>query len=104
MAAEAIYTIKETEQKSRELVKEAGLKAQQILAAARTDSAAQKEAALRQAEQEKAALIEAAVNEARLRCDEVAAQGAAEREKIMTPDPARLESAINLVMERIVSV
>lgn len=104
MAAEAVYKIKETEDKGKEAIKKANEEAKKILAEAKENSVKQKQSVLEEALRKKAAMIQSAVERANKRCEEISAEGAEEREKLLSPDSARLERAIQLVMERIVSV
>lgn len=104
MAADAVYKIKETEDKGKASIKKANEEAKQILSAARTESAAKKQEVIDGALQEKAALIQSAVAKANKSCEEINSQGEAERKKLLAPEGGKLDSAIQLVMERIVSV
>lgn len=104
MAAEAVYKIKETEEKGKEVVRQANEEAKRILAAARETSAGKKKELLDQALREKAAIVQSAVDKANKTCEGIAAKGAEERDNILAPDSSKVERAIQLVMERIVSV
>lgn len=104
MAAEAVYKIKEFEDKGKEIVKNANEEAKRILASSTEDCEQERDAMLQNMQWQRTTMIQAAVDKANKACEEIISQGAAEREALLTPASDKLESAIKLVMERIVSV
>lgn len=104
MAAQAVFKIKETEDKGKEIIRKAKEESKRILAQAREDCESQKQVLLEKTLAEKQGIIQAAVDKANKQCETITAQGAAQRKKLLDPDQSKLERAIQLVMERIVSV
>lgn len=104
MAAEAVYQIKQTEDQGRETVRKAGDTAKQIVADAKKKGEEHRKTVLEDAMRQRETIIRAAVERANKECEAIVKQGAVQRESLMNPESSKLESAIQLVMERIVSV
>ena len=102
MAAEAVYKIKEAEETCRETLKNAAQKAKEIVAQAGKDGEEKRGQILDSARWQRQTLLQQAADKVIATCETIAVHGAEEREKILAPDSAKMESAVKLVMERIV--
>lgn len=103
MAAEAVHKVKEAEERGRDIRKRAGEEAKRLLAEAREQGAAQKKSTEQEARQLKKEMLQSAVKRADENCRAIEARGTEERAKLLAPEASRMERAIQLVMERIVS-
>lgn len=104
MAAEAVYKIKAAEEQARDIVKKANAEAKQILSNAREKSALCRKAVLDEAMNEREKILRSAAERAEERCVDIIQKGNAQRAALLAPDEAKMDRAIKLVMERIVSV
>ena len=102
MATEAVLKIVEAEDKAKEIIRSAGDAARQTVAAAQKAAAEKKKLLIAQALQSKAEQITAASQKAEKDCAPLIAEGAKARRALLSPDPANLEKAITLIMERTV--
>ena len=104
MAKEAIAKIKSAEAEAAEILGIAAEKANHIMAESKKNALDEKESIIRGAQSAKEAAIENAKKEARARCAPIIADGRARAEKILNPDAAAFEQAVNTVVERIVNL
>lgn len=104
MAADAVNKIRETEEQGRLAVRRAADEAKQIVAAAGKEADERRQAILRDAASQRDSMIQEARNKAQQTCKTIEDEGNADRQKLLSPDPDKLDSAVKFVMERIVSV
>ena len=103
MAAEVVIKIREAEEKADEIVKLAAEQSRKLIAdAQKADSDRRKEFAA-DCLKERAGIIETAENEARNQSESLVAEGNRQVEKILNPESKKLDSAVELIIERIVS-
>jgi V/A-type H+-transporting ATPase subunit G/H len=103
LAVEAVLKVKEAEEQSREILRAASDAARAILLNAEKEAARQKRSILDAAADERKALVEAAVSQAEWDAGPLVAEGAKDRELLLSPDTGKFEGAVNLIVERIVS-
>lgn len=102
MAAEAVYKIKEAEEKGTAIIRYANEKANEIIQNAVRDGAQRSEEIIEQAYQVKSEIIKASIKNAYESCMPMTEKSNREIAKIKNPDGKKLEIAINAVIERIV--
>ena len=102
MAAEVVIKIKEAEEKADEIVKQATEQSRKLIAdTQKAVSDRRKEFSVESAN-ERTSIIEAAENEARKQSESLVAEGNRQVEKILNPEEKKLNSAVELIIERIV--
>lgn len=104
MAKEAILKIKKAEDNSAAIIKKASDSSREILREAETSADAQKKSVIDDTKKEVAAMLEIAQAEAESHCQPLIAQGEKEIAAIKNPKKDKVDSAVKLVIERIVNV
>ena len=101
MASEALAKIKETEIMAAQIIREAENEANIIIESALKEALEEKEAMINGARHTAEAELKKAEAEAQTACDPLVAESLAEIGRIQSPAPELLERAINMVIERI---
>lgn len=104
MAAEAILKVKQAEEQASELVRRANDEAKEQIRKAEADGLARQKEIILEANQMKAEMIEQANHKAVQGCADLLSEGEAQRQRILNPDPQKLEQAVQIVIERILNV
>lgn len=103
MAAEAVLKVKEAEDQAKEIIRAANENARSMLSSAEKDAAKQNKAILDEAARGRLELIAASTEKAERDCESLVADGIREREALLSPDQSKFKSAVQLIVERIVS-
>lgn len=104
MAAEAVLKVKKAEEKGSELVRRAGDEAKELIRKAETEGQNRRKAIIAEANRMKAEMIEQANQKAVRDCAELISEGERNRQRILNPDPLKLEQAVQIVIERVVNL
>lgn len=103
MAIEVVLKVREAEDAGVLAIKNANEKAKQILAEAEKEGSERYKAVIREARSAGDGMIRAAAKEADGENAPLEEKNAAEIKKILNPDSAKFEKAVEIVMERIVN-
>ena len=103
MAAEAVLKVRDAERQNKTIIEHANEQARQITAEAERAAQEMRKNAVRDARTAGRDLVEAAATRAEQESAELLRHGEAERERLSSPEAAKLEEAINFVIERIVN-
>jgi len=103
LAKEAIGKIKAAEDSGNEKTKKASEDARRLVKAAEADAAEKQKEILQNARQQSERLLDQARAQALAQCKPLITEGDAAIAAIRNPDPAKMDKAVGLVVERIVS-
>ncbi|MBS6601319.1 MAG: ATPase [Clostridium sp.] len=104
MALEAITQIKNVEAEADNIIKDATVKAKQILQQANEDAESQYEKAIVAAKEKCNSIIEKAIAEGQSKAEPILKQGEKDSQDIYNISTEKKMSAVKLVIERIVKV
>jgi len=102
LAAEAVLRINEAEEQGREILRKASDRARQITSGAEKEAKDKAKNMIAEAQKTRQAMIDAARQEAEKGSQELLAGGEAERNRLLSLEPARRRDAIDFVMKKVV--
>jgi len=104
MALEAVTAIQRAEEEAAASVEQARQESEQILRQAQLDSQQNREAMLERAREDSKSILDRAEKTALESCAAIVEAGQREADKIRNPKNEKLQSVVNHIMERIVSM